>query len=63
MLFRLSICQCRDFRKFGAHFDCDDSERLSRELHIRVGKLQSLTPETQTFDVMRKHVLCKCIHG
>ena len=33
-------------------FDCDDSERLLRELHIRVGKLQSLTPETQTFDVM-----------
>ena len=32
--------------------DCDDSERLSRELHIRVGKLPSLTPETQTFDVM-----------
>ena len=37
--------------QFGAHFDCDDSERLLKELHIRVGKLQSLTPETQTFDV------------
>ena len=63
MHFRLSICQWRDFHKFAAHFDCDDSEWLSRELYIRVGKLQSLTPETQTFDAVWKHVLCECIHG
>ena len=31
--------------------------RYASELHIWPGKLQSLTPETQTFDVIWKHVL------
>ena len=41
-----------------AFLDYADSElsepqkhRLSREVHILAGKLQSLTPEMQTFDV------------
>ena len=33
-------------------------QRPSWELHIWAGKLQSLTPETHTFDVIWKHVLC-----
>ena len=36
---------------------------LPWELHIWAGKLQSLTPETQKFDVTWKHVLSACVHG
>ena len=35
---------------------------LPRELHIWAEKRQSLTPETQTFDVTWKHVLRACVH-
>ena len=36
---------------------------LSTTLHNWAGKLQSLTSETQTFDVTWKHVLHWCVHG
>ena len=32
-------------------------------LHIWAGKLQNLTPETQTFDVTWKYVLCECLRA
>ena len=31
------------------------------EIHIWAGKLQSLTPETHTFDVFC--FVCQCVHG
>ena len=50
ILFRLSISVLRDFRRFLDHADSERSREQS-EPHIWAGKLQSLTPETQTFDV------------
>ena len=43
---------------FSQIFYCDDSERLSRELHIRVGKLQSLTPKS--FRLKRRRDVKTC---
>ena len=49
----------RSWAKIRAQFQ----NLLCTTLHIWAWKLESLTPETQTFDVTWKHVLHGCVHG